>query len=74
MQPRPYCRRGTLVSDHRRIPNKLFIDHPSAPLNLIIDYANLAMSHTVGPEGFTPAILSFGAQPSLPIGQYDETP
>lgn len=58
----------------RRIAKKLSIDHPSAPLHLIIDYSNLAMSHTVGPEGFTPAILAFGAQPRLPIGQYDQMP
>ena len=58
----------------RRIVNKLIVDHPAAPLPLIIDYANLAMSDTVGPEGFTPAILAFGAQPLLPIGNYDQLP
>lgn len=58
----------------RRIVNKLILDHPTAPLNLIVDYANLAMSHTVGPEGFTPAILAFGAQPRLPIGNYEQQP
>lgn len=58
----------------RRIANKLIVDHPSAPLPLIIDYANLAMSHTIGPEGFTPAILAFGAQPRLPIGEYTQQP
>ena len=58
----------------RRIVNKLIVDHPAAPLPLIIDYANLAMYHTVGPEGFTPAILAFGAQPRLPIGNYDQLP
>lgn len=54
----------------RRIVNKLLIDHPTATFSLIIDYANLAMSHTIGPEGFTPAILSIGAQPRLPVGNY----
>ena len=39
----------------RRFVNKLIVDHPAAPLPLFIDYANLAMSHTVGPEGFTPS-------------------
>ena len=58
----------------RRIANKLIIDHPSALLSLIIDYANLAMSHTIGPEGFTPAILAFGAQPRLPVGNYNQMP
>lgn len=58
----------------RRIVNKLIIDHPAAPLSLIVDYANLAMSHTVGPEGFTPAILAFGAQPRLPLGNYEQQP
>lgn len=32
------------------------------------------MSHTVEPEGFTPAILAFGAQPRLPIGNYEQQP
>lgn len=58
----------------RRVVNKLFLDHPAAPLNLIVYYANLAISHTIGPEGFTPAILAFGAQPRLPIGNYDQQP
>lgn len=56
----------------RRISRKLIVDHPAAPMELIVDYANLAMSHTIGPEGFTPAILAFGAQPRLPIGNYDQ--
>lgn len=55
----------------RRIASKLIDEHPAAPLGLITDYyANLAMSHTIGPEGFTPAILAFRAQPKLPIGNY----
>lgn len=58
----------------RRIAKKLMLDHPAAPLSLILDYANLAMSHTVGPEGFTPAILEFGAQSRLTIGIYDQQP
>lgn len=58
----------------RRIIQKLRSDHPHAPLDLIIDYSNLAMSHTVGPEGFTPAILTFRAQPCLPIGKYEQMP
>jgi len=58
----------------RRIANKLILDHPAAPLSLIIDYANLSMSHTIGPDGFTPAILAFGAQPRLPIGNYEQEP
>lgn len=57
-----------------RITQKLILDHPTAPLALILDYANLAMSHSIGPEGFTPAILAFGAQPRLPIGNYSQQP
>lgn len=45
----------------RRLANKLFIEHPAVPLFLIIGYANLAMSQTVGTESFTPEILAFGA-------------
>ena len=48
--------------------------HSSALLHLIVDYANLAMSHTVGPEGHTPAILALGAQLRLPIGLYTQQP
>lgn len=32
------------------------------------------MSHTVGPDGFTPAILAFGAQPRLPVWNYNQMP
>lgn len=45
----------------RRIANKLSVDYPTAPLYLILDYANLAMSHNIDPGGFTPPILAFGA-------------
>lgn len=62
--------RGSL----RRIAQKLVVDHPAAPLAVIADYANLAMSHRVEIEGCTPAILAFGAQPRLPIGQYEQQP
>lgn len=58
----------------RRIGNELIIDHPSAPLSLIIDYSNLALSQTTGSEGFTPAILAFGAQPSLTVGNNNQVP
>lgn len=58
----------------RRIGNELIIDHPSAPLSLIIDYSNLALSQTTGSEGFTPAILTFGAQPSLTVGNNNQMP
>lgn len=58
----------------RPIANKLIVEHSAAPLQLIIDYVNLAMSHTVGPEGFLPAILAFGAQPRLPIENYEQQP
>lgn len=54
----------------RRIGNKLSIDQLLAPHSLIIDYANLAMSHKIRPERFAPAILAFGAQPRLPICGY----
>lgn len=55
----------------RRIIEKCTIDHPGAPLELVVDYANMAMSHTIGPEGFNPVTSAFGAQPRLPIGQYE---
>ena len=58
----------------RRIVQKRIVDHPAAPLSLIVDYANMAMSHTIRPEGFTPAILAFGTQLRLPIGNYDQQP
>lgn len=36
----------------RRISNKLSVENQSAPLHLIVDYANLTSSHIVGPESF----------------------
>lgn len=32
------------------------------------------MSHPIGPEGFTPAILAFSKQPRLPIGENYQLP
>lgn len=32
------------------------------------------MSHTIEKEGFTPAILAFGAQPRVPLGKYEQHP
>lgn len=32
------------------------------------------MSQTVGSGGFTPSILAFGTQPSLPVGNYEQQP
>lgn len=58
----------------RRIAKRLSFDHQSAPLSLILDYADLAMPHKIGPEVFTPVILAFGAQHKLPIGKYDQMP
>ena len=58
----------------QRIVQKRITDYPAAPFSLIADYANMAMSHTLGPEGFTAAILAFGTQPRLPIGNYDQHP
>lgn len=58
----------------RRIKQKLIIDHPSAPLDLVLDYDNLAMSHTIGPEGFTAAVVAFGDQPRLTTGIYTHQP
>lgn len=58
----------------RRIVKKLIVDHPAAPVRLIVDYANLAMSHTIVPEGFNPTVLAFGAQPCLAVGNYDQQP
>lgn len=45
-----------------------------APLNLDIYYANLTFSDTVRSEGLTSAILTLGAQQSLPIGDYFQEP
>lgn len=56
----------------RRITRKLILDHSAAPFDLVVDNGNLAMSHTIGPEGFTPAILAFDAQPRLPVVIYDQ--
>jgi len=33
-------------------------EHPYAPFDILEDYRNMKMSHTVGPEGFIPAILA----------------
>lgn len=54
----------------RRIENKLAVDHPLAPLPLLVDYANTALSHTIGLNRFTRATLAFGAQPRLPIDEH----
>lgn len=58
----------------RRIANELFTGHPHAPLSLIIDHANLAVSHTRSPEVFTTAILAFGTQLCLPVGNFYQQP
>lgn len=58
----------------RPIANNVSIGQPSAPVNLVTDYTNLAMSPKIGPEGCTPVILAFGTQPRLPVGQYSEIP
>lgn len=58
----------------RRITQKLRVEHPTPPLSLITDYSNLAMSHTFGPEGFTPAIRAFGTHPRLLISNYEQQP
>lgn len=54
----------------RKIANKLTVDHLSALLHLNVEYAELAVSNTFGPEGFKTAILAFGAQPLLSVGEY----
>lgn len=61
---------GPIIS----VTKTLLVDHHQAPLSLVIDYAILAMSHTVGPKGFNPVILAFGAQPLLPIRNYEQLP
>lgn len=58
----------------RRITENLILDRAAAPLSLVLNYANLAMSHTIGPEGFTPAILALGAQTRLPIRNHTKQP
>lgn len=68
---------GSLIAERfhdplRRITQKLRVDHPHAPLSLISDHTSLAMSHKLRPEGCTPAILIFGPQFRLPIGNYEQ--
>lgn len=58
----------------RRGVNKLILDHSMASLNLIVNYANQAMLHIVGPERLTPTILAFCAQFRLPIGNCKQQP
>lgn len=45
---------------------------PTASLLLLVDYANLAMSHICDPEGFTLATFALGTHPILPIGEYTQ--
>lgn len=58
----------------QRVENELSVDYPSAALTLLIDYANLATSHTMGPDGFTSAILALGPQPRLLTAEYKQMP
>ena len=54
-----------------RIMKKLRTSFSNVPLDTLHDYANMAMSHTLGrPEGRNRAIIAFGAQSRLPIGDY----
>ncbi len=53
---------------------KLRVDCPDLPFDGLVDYANLVMSRTMRPEGFTPAILAFGADPRLPIRDLAQVP
>lgn len=69
----------SLIAEHYQDPLRPFVskvipDRPTASLNIIVNYENLAMAHTIGPERFSPAILSFGAHPRLPIGSYERQP
>lgn len=54
--------------------NKLVLARPAAAHKLIADYANLGILNSIGPEEFTPALLAFGAQPRLQIGNYEQQP
>lgn len=58
----------------RRVVRKLKTDRPSVPLHILVDYANIVISHTMGPEGFTPALLAFGAEPRIPIPNLSQVP
>lgn len=42
--------------------------YPDVPLQIMVDYANMTISHTIGPEGHKAAIFTFGAQQIVPIG------
>lgn len=77
--PIPVEAHWSLIAEHyhdplRRITQKVLLGYPQAPLSLVIDYVNLSMSHTVGPEGFTQSIFAFGAQARLPISNYEQQP
>ncbi len=58
----------------RRVLLKLRVDCPDLPLAVLVDNADLVISHTMGPEVFAPAILVFDAEPRLPIGDLAQVP
>lgn len=58
----------------RRIANKLAVDSSFVPLPHLRNSTNMVLPHTIGSEGFTPAILAFGSQLRLPIGEYLRSP
>lgn len=49
----------------RRFVRKLREDCSGVPLDVLADYANTVMSHTMGPEGFSSAILDFEEDPII---------
>ena len=57
-------------SPFRRIFRKIKFEFPNIPNNVLLYYAVMVMNHTVGPGNYTPAILAFGAQTRIPIGDY----
>ncbi len=58
----------------RRVLLKLRVDCPDLPLDVLVDNANLVISHTMGPECFAPALLAFDAEPRLPTGDLAQVP
>lgn len=58
----------------RQVYNRLRIDYPHVDMQVLLDYSTMTINNTAGPENFSPALLAFGAQPRLPIGDHHQAP
>lgn len=56
------------------IRKRLRCSFPNVVLDVLLDYANIALSHTIRREGPTPAILALKPQLFLPIKNYEQQP